>query len=90
MADYSKDIINVLEQFPNGLPIRAIAKYVYNQKNSFFDKADLEEVKKNVTNFLVSRSRSRNSQIVRTEKRGVYKIDRSIPKNGEQPLKLRF
>ena len=74
MADYSKDIINVLEQFPEGLPIRAIAKYV----------------KKNVTNFLVSRSRSRNSSIVRTEKRGVYKLERRVPKTGEQPLNLKF
>ncbi len=90
MADYSKDIINVLEQFPEGLPIRAIAKYVYNKKNSFFDKVDLEEVKKNVTNFLVSRSRSRNSSIVRTEKRGVYKLERRVPKTGEQPLNLKF
>ena len=90
MADYSKDIINVLEQFPEGLPIRAIAKYVYNKKNSFFDKADLEEVKKNVTNFLVSRSRSRNSSIVRTGERGIYKLDRKILATGEQPLNLKF
>ena len=83
MPHYTTDILHVLAQVPEGLPIRAIVKYVYNRHNTLFANEDIDIVKRRVTNYLVACSRSRKSPIVHGEQRGVYKLRQIMEREGE-------
>lgn len=73
---------------PDGLSIRKIVRHVYNAHNSLFETVDLEEVKRSVTQYLVSRSKTPNSPIEHTGERGVYRLN---PRSEEsQELMLMF
>lgn len=73
--DFSKDIIEILLRAPDGLSIRKIVRHVYNAHNTFFETVDLEDVKREVSTFLASRSKSSKSLIVHTGVRGIYKLN---------------
>lgn len=60
---------------PEGLSIRKIVRHVYNAHNSLFETADLEEIKRSVTQYLVSRSKTPSSPIEHTGERGVYRLN---------------
>lgn len=88
MADYGKDILEILLKVPDGLSIRKIVRHVYNMHNSLFETVDLEDVKRDVTNYLTNRSRSPQSPIQKTAERGVYRLN---PKSEEcKELQLQF
>lgn len=88
MADYSRDIIQLLLHAPEGLQIRKIVRHVYNAHNTFFETVDLEDVKNEVTRYLLKKSKDANSPIVRTEERGVYKLN--LESQESQQLMLQF
>lgn len=73
--DYSADILNILVQAPEGLSVRKIVRHVYNAHNSLFETVELEDVKRYVTQYLASRSKTRRSPIERTSERGVYRLN---------------
>lgn len=73
--DYSKDIINVLLKAPDGLTIRKIVRHVYNAHNTLFESADLEDIKRSVTMFLTSRSKTKSSPIQHTGQWGTYRLN---------------
>lgn len=73
--DYSKDIIDVLLRAPKGLTIRKIVRHVYNAHTTLFESADLEEVKRSVTAYLTTRSKTKSSPILHTDQRGTYKLN---------------
>lgn len=75
LKDYSKDIIDILSQVPQGLPIRAVVKHIYNAHNTFFETVDIDDVKKKVTNYLTSHAKSRKSPIEKGDRWGVYRVD---------------
>ena len=86
MANYSSDIIDILSKAPEGLSIRNIARHVYNRRNTFFEHADMEDIKMRVTRFVTSRSRTRHPIIVNAGRRGVYKLNDSAAENMEMSL----
>lgn len=86
MTNYSSDIIDILSKAPEGLSIRNIARHVYNRRNTFFEHADMEDIKMRVTRFVTSRSRTRHPIIVNAGRRGVYKLNDSTAENMEMSL----
>ena len=74
MIDYSKDIIDILARVPAGLSIRKIVRHVYNAHNSLFETVPLEEVKRDVTQYLTSRAKTASSPIEHAETWGVYRL----------------
>lgn len=73
--DYSQDIIDILLRAPEGLSIRKIVRHVYNAHTTLFESADLDEVKRFVTQYLTSRSKTLSSPIEHTGARGVYRLN---------------
>lgn len=86
MANYNSDIIDILSKAPEGLSIRNIARHVYNRHNTFFEHADMEDIKMRVTRFVTSRSRTRHPIIVNAGRRGVYKLNDNITESLEMSL----
>lgn len=60
---------------PEGLSIRKIVRHVYNSHNSLFEAVELEDVKRDVTQYLASHSKNSSSPIERTSERGVYRLN---------------
>lgn len=73
---------------PEGLPVRKIVRHVYNAHNTLFGTVDLEDVKRYVTQYLASRSKTPSSPIERTDKRGVYRLNPNS--NAAVELMLQF
>lgn len=88
MADYGKDIINILLQAPQGLSVRKIVRHVYNAHNTFFEHVELEDVRRDVTAYLQRKSKTASSLIERTDTRGVYRLN--LESADAQELSLKF
>lgn len=73
--NYSADILNILLQAPEGLSVRKIVRHVYNAHNTLFETVELEDVKRYVTQYLASRSKTSTSPIEHTGQRGVYRLN---------------
>lgn len=78
----------MLLKAPQGLSIRKIVRHVYNAHNSFFEAADIEDIKRFVTQYLSSRSKTRTSYIEHTGVRGVYKLNMQM--HDKQQMALQF
>ncbi len=87
--DYSKDIISILLRVPEGLSIRKIVRHVYNSHNTLFETADLEEIKRSVTQYLIRNSKTPSSPIERTTERGVYRLNEKSQESRELMLQFR-
>lgn len=75
---YDKDILQVLvEAGYRGISVRAVARHVYNRNCSLFVQPDFMEVHRQVQQYLLRQSKSRSSLVVRTERRGVYRLNTS-------------
>ncbi|MCM1077979.1 MAG: hypothetical protein NC344_02760 [Bacteroidales bacterium] len=75
MADYSKDITDLLLRVPEGLPLRKIVRHVYNAHNTFFETIPIEDVSRDVASYLQRRSKTPESPIERAGPRGVYRLN---------------
>ncbi|WP_277821234.1 hypothetical protein [Palleniella muris] len=88
MADYSKDITELLLRIPDGLPLRKIVRHVYNAHNTFFETISMEDVSRDVASYLQRRSKTPGSPIERVGARGFYRLN---PDSGEsRQLMLQF
>lgn len=82
--NYEKEIIRVLiEAGRSGLSVRKISMHVFNAHNGFFDTLCFEEVSKTVYAYLLRNSRNSTSIIEKTDKRGVYRLNRSSKRTRE-------
>lgn len=74
--NYDNDIIQVLREAGcKGLSVRKIAMHVFNANNGFFEAPDFEEVVRCVYSFLLRNSKSRDSIIEHTGKKGIYRLN---------------
>lgn len=87
--DYSKDILDILLKAPEGLSIRKIVRHVYNAHNNLFETVDIEDVKRFVTQYLNSRSKTSSSPIERTGERGVYRLNEKSKESMELMLQFK-
>lgn len=62
---------------------------MYNAHNSLFESADLEDVKRFVTQYLISKSKSPSSPIERTSERGVYRLNERSSESRELMLQFK-
>ena len=59
----------------NGVSVQAIAKHVYNMNCTFFTQPDYEEIRSYVQQFLLRNSKSTQSLIESTGRRGYYRLN---------------
>lgn len=88
LSDYGKDIIELLLRAPEGLSIRKIVRHVYNAHNTLFETVSLDDVKREVKQYLTYRSKLPSSPIVHSGERGIYKLNPNSQES--QQLMLQF
>ena len=73
---YDKQILQILTDVgEQGIGVQQLAKHVYNLNCTLFSQPDLQEVYSYVRQFLLKNSRSAQSLIERTERRGYYRLN---------------
>ena len=73
---YDQQIQKVLtEAGERGVSVQAIAKHVYNMNCTFFFQPDYEEVRTYVQQYLLRNSKSSQSLVESTGRRGYYRLN---------------
>ena len=73
MMSYDQEILHILlEAGDNGLSVRKITQHLYNRNNTFFERADFDELHRIVAKTLIRKVKDPNSAVRLTGKRGVY------------------
>lgn len=73
---YDKQILQILTEVgEKGIGVQALTKHVYNQSHTFFFTPDMEEIHRYVQQYLLRNSKSEQSVIERTGKRGHYRLN---------------
>ena len=88
--NYDQQILKVLTEAGDyGVSVQSVVKHVYNMNRTFFSQPDYEDVKSYVQQFLLRNSKSSQSPIERTERRGYYRLNTSGSTDARQ-LMLQF
>ena len=73
---YDQQILHVLTEAGGcGVSVQAIAKHVYNMNCTFFVQPDFEEIRTYVQQYLLRNSKSQQSLIESTGRRGYYRLN---------------
>ena len=73
---YDQQILKILtEAGEGGVSVQAIAKHVYNMNCTFFFQPDYEEIRTYVQQYLLRNSKSAQSIIESTGRRGYYRLN---------------
>ena len=73
---YDQQILKVLtEAGEGGVSVQAIAKHVYNMNCTFFFQPDFEEIRTYIQQYLLRNSKSAQSIIESTGRRGYYRLN---------------
>ena len=73
---YDKQILQILSDVgEKGIGVQQLAKHVYNMNSTFFFQPNLQEIHAYVQQYLLRNSKSAQSLIVRTERRGYYRLN---------------
>ena len=75
-----------MEAGSRGVSVRAISKHVFNMNSTFFSQPDYEELRAYVQKYLLRNSKSRQSLIERTDRRGYYRLNTKGSKDAQQLL----
>ena len=74
--NYDQQILKVLTDAGDyGVSVQSVVKHVYNMNFTFFSQPDYEDVKSYVQQFLLRNSKSSQSLVERTERRGYYRLN---------------
>ena len=76
----------MLQAGTRGISVQAIAKHVYNMNRTFFVSPDLEEIHTYVQQYLVRNSKSPQSLVERTDRRGFYRLNTTGSTDAQQLL----
>ena len=87
ILEYIKDIYELLQNNPQGMSAKEIARYVYNVHNTLFHPVSFDEVSHSVTAYLANSLRRKNSPIEKTL-HGVYCLSEQYLR--EQTMMLDF
>lgn len=75
---YDQQILKILtEAGERGISVQAIAKHVYNMNRTFFTSPVYEEVYQYVRQYLLRNSKSGQSLVENTGRRGYYRLNTS-------------
>jgi hypothetical protein len=73
---YDKQILDILTDVgEHGIGVQQLAKHVYNLNCTFFVQPDLQEVHSYVQQYLLRNSKSAQSLIESTGRRGYYRLN---------------
>lgn len=87
---YDQQILQILTQAgEHGISVQALAKHVYNINCTFFSQPDLQEVHQYVQQYLLKNSKSQQSLIESTGRRGFYRLNTQGSADARQ-LMLQF
>lgn len=75
---YDRQILQILSDVGGvGIGVQHLAKHVYNMNCTFFFQPDLEEIRNYVRKYLLRNSKSAQSLIERTGRRGYYRLNKN-------------
>ena len=75
---FDQQILHILSEVgERGISVSALTKHVYNMNCTLFSQPDLQEVHQFVQQYLLKNSKSSQSLIENTGKRGVYRLNTS-------------
>lgn len=75
---YDRQILQILSDVGElGIGVQHLAKHVYNMNCTFFFQPDLQEIRNYVRKYLLRNSKSAQSLIERTERRGYYRLNKN-------------
>ena len=87
---YDQQILKILSEVDErGISVSALTKHVYNQNCTFFFTPDLQELKQYVQQYLLKNSKSPQSLIESTGRRGYYRLNTQNSADARQ-LMLNF
>ena len=87
---YDKQILQILTDVGDkGISVQLLAKHVYNLNSSLFYTPDLEDIHSYVQQYLLKNSKSAQSLIESTGRRGNYRLNTENNANARQ-LMLAF
>ena len=87
---YDSQILKILTVAgQRGIGVQTIAKHIYNMNRTFFVQPDLEEIRSYVQQYLLKNSKSSQSLIESTGRRGYYRLNTSGSADARQ-LMLQF
>lgn len=73
---YDQQILKILtEAGERGISVQTLAKHVYNMNCTFFFQPDYEEIRTYVQQYLLRNSKSAQSLIESTGRRGYYRLN---------------
>lgn len=73
---YDGQILKILTDVgEKGIGVQQLAKHVYNMNCTLFSQPDLQELHSYVQQYLLRNSKSAQSLIERTERRGYYRLN---------------
>lgn len=73
---YDQQILKILTEAGEcGVSVQTIAKHVYNMNCTFFSQPDYEEIRSYVQQYLLRNSKSSQSLIESTGRRGYYRLN---------------
>lgn len=73
---YDRQILQILTEVgEKGISVQLLAKHVYNLNTSLFFTPDLNEIRSYVQQYLLKNSKSEQSLIEATGKRGFYRLN---------------
>lgn len=75
---YDKQILEILSSVGmKGISVQNLSKHVYNMNSGFFNTVDMADVHKYVQSYLLKNSKSPQSLIETTGRRGYYRLNTS-------------
>ena len=87
---YDQQILKVLtEAGERGIGVQTLEKHIYNMNRTFFFQPDFEEIRCYVQQYLLRNSKSQQSLIESTGRRGYYRLNTSGSADARQ-LMLQF
>lgn len=72
-----------------GISVMSLAKHLYNQNSTFFSTPDLEEIRSYVQQYLLKNSKSQQSLIENSGRRGYYRLNAKNNADAQQ-LMIQF
>lgn len=73
---YDRQILQILTEVgEKGINVQLLAKHIYNMNSTLFSSPDIEEIRSYVQQYLLKNSKSAQSLIESTGRRGYYRLN---------------
>ena len=84
---YDRQILQILTEVgERGINVQLLAKHLYNMNSTLFSSPDLEDIRSYVQQYLLKNSKSPQSLIESTGRRGYYRLNTQNNADARQSL----